>query len=146
MLRGNTPAKVDEKGRLKIPTLFRGDIEERHGNQFYITSLTGDCARVYPFPVWCEIENSLAKSGLLNPTIKKFLRNTSFYGQMETMDGQGRILIPSILRESAQIRDEVMVMGSLKYLEIWNAEVFRRKLVEDPFTESDEQALAALGI
>ncbi len=146
MLRGNTPTKVDEKGRLKIPTLFRGEIEERHGNQFYITSLYGDCVRVYPFPVWSEIENTLAKAAMFNPQVKRFLRNTNYYGQMETMDNQGRILIPSLLRESALVRDEVMVMGALKYLEIWNAEAFRKKIQEDPLTEADEQALAALGI
>jgi MraZ protein len=62
------------------------------------------------------------------------------------MDNQGRILIPAMLRESAQIRDEVTVMGALRYLEIWNAEIFRNKMLEDPLSEADEQALSQLGI
>jgi MraZ protein len=146
MLRGNQPTKVDEKGRLKIPTLFRAEIEAEHGGEFYITSLYGDCARVYPFPVWNEIENKLSQAAMFDPKVKRFLRNTNYYGQMVNMDNQGRILIPSILRESAQIREEVTVMGALRYLEIWNAEIFRQKMMEDPLTESDEQALAALGL
>jgi MraZ protein len=146
MLRGNSPTKVDEKGRVKIPTLFRSEIEQEHGAEFYITSLYGDCARVYPFPLWNEIEKKLSQAAMFDPKVKRFLRNTNYYGQIVSMDNQGRILIPAILRESAQIRDEVTVMGTLKYLEIWNRELFLKKMEEEPLTESDEQALAALGI
>jgi MraZ protein len=146
MLRGNSPTKVDEKGRLKIPILFRSEIEQEHGSEFYVTSLYGDSVRVYPFPVWNEIEQKISAGPSTNVAVKRFLRNTNYYGQMVTMDNQGRILIPPMLRESAQIRDEVTVMGTLKYLEVWNAEVFRKKMQEDPLTEADEQALSQLGI
>jgi MraZ protein len=146
MLRGNSPTKVDEKGRVKVPTIFRSEIEPEHGGDFYVTSLYGDCVRVYPFPVWNEIEHRLSALPTTNVAVKRFLRNTNYYGQIVTMDNQGRILIPVLLRESAQIRDEVTVMGALKYLEIWNAEVFRRKMSDDPLTEADEQALSQLGI
>ena len=60
-LRGNCPAKVDEKGRLKIPAVFLNDLKE-YGNQFYITSMTGESARIYPMQVWSEIEDKLAKA------------------------------------------------------------------------------------
>jgi MraZ protein len=146
MLRGNSPTKVDEKGRLKIPILFRSEIEQEHGSEFYVTSLYGDSVRVYPFPVWNEIEQKISAAPSTNVAVKRFLRNTNYYGQMVTMDSQGRILIPPMLRESAHIRDEVTVMGTLKYLEVWNAEIFRKKMQEDPLTEADEQALSQLGI
>jgi transcriptional regulator MraZ len=146
MLRGNSPTKVDEKGRLKIPILFRSEIEQEHGSEFYVTSLYGDSVRVYPFPVWNEIEQKISAAPSTNVAVKRFLRNTNYYGQMVTMDNQGRILIPPMLRESAHIRDEVTVMGTLKYLEVWNAEIFRKKMQEDPLTEADEQALSQLGI
>jgi MraZ protein len=146
MLRGNSPTKVDEKGRLKIPTIFRSEIEQEHGSEFYVTSLYGDSVRVYPFPVWNEIEQKISEAPSTNVAVKRFLRNTNYYGQMVSLDNQGRILIPPMLRESAQIRDEVTVMGALKYLEIWNAEVFKKKMQDDPLTEADEQALSQLGI
>jgi MraZ protein len=146
MLRGNSPTKVDEKGRLKIPALFRSEIEQEHGNEFYVTSLLGDSVRIYPFPVWSEIEQRLSALPTTNVAVKRFLRNTNYYGQVVTMDSQGRVLVPALLRESAQIRDEVTVMGVLKYLEVWNAEVFRKKMQDDPLTEADEQALSQLGI
>ncbi|MEW5978049.1 MAG: division/cell wall cluster transcriptional repressor MraZ [Acidobacteriota bacterium] len=146
MLRGNCPTKLDEKGRLKIPTLFRSPIEQNHGVEFYVTSLYGDSVRVYPLPVWSEIEQKLAKLPSANLAVKRFLRNTNYYGQAVTMDNQGRILIPAMLREVAQIKDDVAVMGNLTYLEVWNTDVFRRKLQEDPLTEADEQTLADLGV
>jgi MraZ protein len=146
MLRGNSPTKVDEKGRLKIPTLFRSEIEQEHGNEFYVTSLRGDCVRIYPFPVWSLLEQKLSALPTTNVAVKRFLRNTNYYGQVVSMDNQGRILIPALLRESAQVCDEVTVMGALKYLEVWNAEIFRTKMQEDPLTEADEQALSQLGI
>ena len=146
MLRGNSPTKVDEKGRVKIPTIFRTEIEQEHGNEFYVTSLYGDSVRVYPFSVWDKIEQKISALPSTNIAIKRFLRNTNYYGQIVTMDNQGRVLIPAMLRESAQIRDEVTVMGALRYLEIWNAEIFRKKMLEDPLSESDEQTLSQLGI
>ena len=94
MLRGNAPATIDEKGRLKIPSAFRAHIEESWGSDFYVTSLSGESVLVYPLPIWQEIEERLAKLPSLNPTKKKFLDRTNFYGQETTADKSGRILIP----------------------------------------------------
>jgi MraZ protein len=62
------------------------------------------------------------------------------------MDGQGRILIPSLLRESADMHGEVAVMGYLNYLEVWNMDRFRAHLESNPLTDEDMQALSDLGI
>ena len=60
MLRGNYTARIDVKGRLKVPTPFRRLIDEKHGSEFYITSLTGDNVRIYPLPEWESIEQRLS--------------------------------------------------------------------------------------
>ncbi|MGD0920273.1 MAG: division/cell wall cluster transcriptional repressor MraZ [Terriglobia bacterium] len=99
MLRGNYPATVDGKGRLKIPTAFKIHIEETYGPDFYITSLDGQSVRVYPFSVWRGIEEKLAALPSLNKAKKKFLDRTNYWGQTAKMDAQGRVLIPSMLRE-----------------------------------------------
>ena len=99
-LRGNCPAKVDEKGRLKIPAVFLDALKE-YGNQFYITSPTGESARIYPMKVWSEMEDKLAKVSSQNRAKRKFLMRTSYYGQTVELDGQGRLLVPAVLRESA---------------------------------------------
>ena len=56
MLRGNAPAKIDDRGRLKVPSAFRAVIQQEHGRDLFVTSLTGDSVRIYPMPVWLEIE------------------------------------------------------------------------------------------
>jgi MraZ protein len=146
MFRGNHPTRVDEKGRLKVPAEFKRVIDEKYGQQFYITSLNGKVAQVYPFEEWERIEQKLASLPTFNPTKQKFLDRVNFYGQMVEMDGQGRLLMPQLLREKAQIRGEVAVMGNLTYLVVRNLEALRKEIEEQEFTPDDEQTLNELGI
>ena len=141
MLRGNQPARIDEKGRLKIPTVFRGDIEDSWGSDFYVTSITGQSVRVYPLSVWQEIEERLTNLPAFNPTKKRFLDRTNYYGQLSSMDKQGRILIVPHLRESAEMTGEVAVLGYLNYLEVWNDTRYLKRLEDEPFTDEDEEQL-----
>jgi MraZ protein len=145
MLRGNYPATVDEKGRVKIPADFLEELR-KSGKRFYVTSSNGDRARVYPMKVWEEIEKKLAKLSSHNRAKQKFLARTNYYGQVVEVDGQGRILIPPVLRESAQMKGEVDVQGQLTYLEVWNHAQFLEQLNRNPITAEDEQALDELGI
>ncbi len=146
MLRGNYTARIDSKGRLKVPTTFRRFIEETHGTEFYVTSLTGECVRLYPLPEWVSIEQRLALLPSMDPSRRKFLDRTNYYGQQSPMDGQGRVLIHPLLRKSAGVVGDVAVLGYLTYLEVWELERFEQRLVSDPYTEEDEAAIARLGI
>jgi len=146
MLRGNAPATIDEKGRLKMPSTFRAHIEESWGSDFYVTSLSGESVLVYPLPIWQEIEERLAKLPSLNPTKKKFLDRTNFYGQVTAADKSGRILIPALLRESAGMTGEVAVLGYLDHLDVWNQKRFLGRMKEHEFTEEDHETLSKLGI
>ena len=144
-LRGNCRAKVDEKGRLMIPAVFLEGLR-RFGDQFYITSMTGETARIYPMQVWIAIEEKLAKVSSQNRAKRKFLMRTSYFGQMVEMDGQGRVLLPPVLRESAQTIGEVDVFGGLDYLEVMNHTRVLDDIKNEPFTEDDYKALEDLGI
>ena len=146
MFRGNHPTRVDEKGRLKVPSEFKRVIDEKYAQKFYITSLDGTVAQLYPFEEWERIEQKLASLSTFNPTKKKFLNRTNYYGQVVEMDGQGRLLIPQILREAAQIRGEVAVLGNLTYLEVRNLEAFRKEIEEQAFSDDDTKTLDELGI
>jgi MraZ protein len=146
MFRGNHPTRVDEKGRLKIPAEFKRVIDEKYGQQFYITSLDGRVAQVYPFEEWERIEQKLAALSNFNPTKKKFLDRTNYYGQQVEMDGQGRLLLPQLLRESGQIKGEVAVLGNLTFMVVRNLELFKREIQEEKFTPEDEKTLDELGI
>jgi MraZ protein len=146
MFRGNHPTRVDEKGRLKIPAEFKRVVDEKYGTQFYITSLDGKSALIYPFEEWQRLEEKLSRLSTFNPTKKKFLNRTNYYGQVVEMDGQGRVLVPALLRDSAEIKGDVAVLGQLSYLEARNMEAFQKEIEQNPFTVEDEKTLDELGI
>ncbi|MDQ1589685.1 MAG: transcriptional regulator MraZ [Pyrinomonadaceae bacterium] len=146
MLRGNYTARIDAKGRLKVPTTFRRHLQETHGAEVYVTSLTGDSVRIYPLPEWESIEQRLALLPSMDPARRKFLDRTNYYGQQTTIDGQGRVLIHPLLRKSAGVMGDVAVLGYLNYLEVWELERFQQRLLSDPYTEEDEASIARLGI
>jgi len=146
MFRGSTTATIDEKGRLKIPTEFRRAIEERYGVDLFVTSVTGEHALVYPLPVWEEIEARLAALPATDRVKDRYLERVSYYGAQARCDGQGRVLIPAILRGAATIAGEVVVSARLDHLVIWNRERFERRLADAPFTDDDFAALAERGI
>jgi MraZ protein len=146
MFRGNHPTRVDEKGRLKVPAEFKRVIDEKYSSQFYITSLDGKVAQLYPFEEWERIEQKLAALSTYNPTKKRFLARVNYWGQTVEMDGQGRLLMPQLLRDSAQIKGEVAVTGNLTYLEVRNLEAYRQEMETEKFTPEDEKTLDELGI
>jgi len=144
-LRGSHRAKVDEKGRLKIPAEYLDGLRQ-YGNQFYITSVEGNTARIYPMQVWIGIEEKLARASSQNQAKRKFLMRTSYYGQVVEMDGQGRLLLPTVLRESAKTIGEVAVFGNLDHLEVMNVTHAADQMTKDPITAEDYRALEELGI
>jgi MraZ protein len=146
MFRGNHPTRVDDKGRLKVPAEFKRVIDEKYGTQFYITSLDGKVAQIYPFEEWERIEQKLASLSTFNPTKKRFLSRVNYWGQQVEMDGQGRLLMPQLLRENAAIKGEVAVLGNLTYLEVRNMEALQREIETESFTTEDEKTLDELGI
>lgn len=146
MLRGNSPAKIDDKGRLKVPNAFRALIQEKHGRGLYVTSLEGTSVLIYPMPVWLEIEGQIAKAPQSHPAVRKFKKHTSFYGAEAEMDTQGRVVIHPLLRERAQMNGDVDVLGQQSFLEVWNHDRFLASLHGDPFTDDDARALAEFGI
>lgn len=146
MFRGSAPTKIDDKGRLKVPTDFRRFIEDRYGVDLFVTSILGDSALLYPLPVWEEVEARLQAMPSTDRTKGRFLERVSYYGQQVSLDGQGRILIPQILRESAGMNGDVVVSAQLDHLVVWNHDRFVARLEEQPFTEDDFRALAERGI
>ena len=146
VLRGNLPAKIDEKSRLKVPAGFRALIEREWGRELFVTSITGDSVRIYPMPVWLEIERRLGEMESTEPSRVRFVSRLNYYGQLAELDNQGRVLIQPRLREAAGMAGEVDVLGQLNYLEVWNHERLIDKLVREPFTDDDARALAKYGI
>ena len=145
-LRGSAPARIDEKGRLKVPTIFRGVIQDQHGPDVFVTSLTGECVRIYPMPVWLEIERKILGMPANHPSRLKFLDRVNYFGQAIELDPQGRVSIPADVRASASIVGDVRVIGRVDHLEVWNEERFVQKLQRENWTDDDGLRLAEHGI
>jgi len=144
MFRGNHPAKVDEKGRLKLPSAFRQLVDATNVTQFYVTSTDGKSAEIWPLPEWEKREKQLAESSTLDDAVQKYLNLTSYYGQQVEMDNQARILLPQILRSTAKLDAEVAVFGKMNYLEVKNREIFEQELSAIALTAEDRKAMAAI--
>jgi transcriptional regulator MraZ len=144
MFRGNHPAKVDEKGRLKLPAAFKQLLDAQHVTQFYITSVDGKSAEIWPLPEWEKREAQLAEFSTLDDAVQKYLNLTSYYGQQVEMDNQARVLLPQILRGKARLDSDVAVFGKTTYLEVHNREIFEQNLPANDMTVEDRKALAAI--
>lgn len=143
---GHAPAKVDDKGRLKIPTTFRRVIEERYGLDCFITSLDGQRAVVYPLSVWFDFQGRLAKVPSTSQAKAKLLERANYFGQLSTIDAQGRVLVPSILRSVAGIAEDVVVIGNQDHLIVWNEERIQRRMTDSPLTPEDFKELELHGV
>lgn len=146
MFRGSSTAKIDEKGRLKIPTEFRRPLESLFGREVFLTSLHGACVQVYPLPAWEEIEARLLAAPSTLPAKRNFLSRVNYFGQQANLDAQGRVVVSPILREATGMAGEVVVCGVLQHLEVWNPENFQQMQKEEPLTNDDLRELAELGI
>jgi MraZ protein len=143
---GHAPAKVDDKGRLKVPNGFRRIIEERYGPDCFLTSFEGERALIYPLPVWEEFQARLAKVPSTSRAKVKILERVNYYGHLATMDTQGRLLVPSVLRSVAAIADDVVVLGNQDHLVVWSEERIQKRLEEAPLTEEDYKELELHGV
>ena len=132
--------KIDHKGRLKLSASHLATL----GTQFFITSEDGEFVRIYPLDVWNEIEKQLLRLCLHNKNRQKLLARAKYFGRAVKMDRQGRVLIPAILRKSAQMRGEVDVLDYQNYVEVWNHTRFVHNLKNSPVTAQDESALNRL--
>ena len=146
VLMGHAPARVDDKGRLKIPADFRKLIEDKYGSDCFITSIDGERASVYPLPVWYDFQARLSKVPSASVAKSKLLERVNYFGQPATIDAQGRVLIPSILREVAAIADDVVVLGSTDHLIVWNEGRIQKRLKDNPITPDDMKELELHGV
>lgn len=136
-LRGRETVRLDESGRLKIPSKFLEIIKEKWGDEVYITSLTGKYVWLFPIPVWEKAEEKLLQDSPFNPKASKFLDRVGYWGKSDRIDSKGRVLIQPYLRKSAMMDgEELIVIGRIDYLVVWNKEAFEKEVLSEPFDEN----------
>ncbi len=142
--RGSAPARLDEKGRLKVPNLFRRQVEEAFGPEMFVTSLHGKEVLLYPLPIWRALEEKLASLAAIHRTKRKFLERVNYFGQDASLDGQGRILIPQILRDTAKLPADLVVTGNIDHLVVSDRVALSSRLSSEDFAPEDYDELSKL--
>tara|TARA_S200000501_G_scaffold159747_1_gene150665 strand:- start:752 stop:1216 length:465 start_codon:yes stop_codon:yes gene_type:complete len=113
---------IDSKGRLNIPSRFRKSLSENDANTFVITKGLDPCIWVYPLTEWLKIENNLRNLSSVKNINRTFVRHTTRYASSSTYDKQGRVLLTPSLVNYASINKEVLIIGAIGKIEIWNPE------------------------
>ena len=142
--RGSYIAKIDDRGRIKIPAQYLSALEQGFGKDVYLTSINGDHVLFYPMLVWEEIERKIARIPMRDPDLEEYISRISFWGNETEIDPKGRILIPSALRESSKLDNELLILGKIDYLVIWNKDAFAAKYMGDSFSDEKLQKVSRL--
>jgi MraZ protein len=135
--RGSYVLKVDDRGRIKVPSRYLSVLEDQFGKELYITSINGDCVLLYPLKVWEDIEQTIERMKVRAPEIENYISRTSFWGNESEVDSRGRVLIPPELRLSSKLNENVRIFGKIDHMIIWNEEVFRMKALSGEFTDKE---------
>ncbi len=134
MFRGQFTYSVDAKGRVSIPARLRKHVSPEANDTFVMTQGTGKCIDIYPLDQWLVFEKKLEELNPFDPRKAKFIRMILQHAAEDTLDSQSRILIPQKLLEYAKIEKEVIILGALKKIEVWNPKEFEEYLKDSPET------------
>ncbi|MBI4715306.1 MAG: division/cell wall cluster transcriptional repressor MraZ [Nitrospirae bacterium] len=147
MFRGRHTHTIDSKGRVSVPAKFREILAEKHGNLLILTSELDNCLVAFPPEEWRVLEDKVLKFPSMNQHVSKFLRFFISGAEPCPVDGQGRILIPPTLRRHAALNKEVMFVGLLNKIELWDVAQWNQTFPRDE-TQIQEirQAMADLGL
>ncbi|MEX2301911.1 MAG: hypothetical protein WD733_13300 [Bryobacterales bacterium] len=152
LFRGLQTGRVDEKGRLKFSALVKQQLDAQYEDpRLFITSLDGKEVKVFPIKEWEAVEARLSQKSTEGKDVDgevkdKILFHASRYGAEESLDNQGRILVPAVLRETAGMRGEVKMMWHSNHILVLSAKNFEDSTVEKRLTGEDMKHAANLGI
>ncbi len=141
MFMGEYSHSIDAKGRLIMPAKYR----EQLGNEFVVTKGLDGCLFVYPQEEWQSIETKFREVPLTTKDARKFSRFFFAGAAACEIDKQGRILLPSVLREFAGLEKDVVLVGVLNRIEIWDKAKWEETNGYDDMDEIAEH-MADLGL
>lgn len=121
MFRGVNALSIDAKGRIAVPSRYRDQLRALAEGRLVITIHTDDpCLWLYPQPEWEQIEANIARLPAFNATATKLRRLLVGYATDVELDGNGRLLLPPLLREHASLDKKVMLVGQGTKFELWD--------------------------
>jgi MraZ protein len=124
LFRGQFTYSVDAKGRISIPAKFRKHVSPECNDTFVMTQGTVKCIEIYPLDQWVKQEEKLLNLNTFNPEHARFIRMHLQNAFEDNLDNQSRILIPQNLLTYAGIEKDVLILGVLKKIELWNPAIY----------------------
>ena len=140
---GEFSYSLDSKGRLNIPAKFRNVLSKKNKDSFVITKGMDPCIWVYPLVAWQNIEDELKKLSSLSRVNRSFVRRTVRYTSTVKYDKQGRIAITQNLIDYAKLKKDVLIIGMVNKIELWNPKLLsdaEKEFHEIKSSEFDELA------
>ncbi len=149
VFRGQYYHTIDGKGRIIFPAKLREAFAEKSNGQLVITKLN-EYLLVFPYNEWEIIEQKVWHQSLLRRQVRDFQRFFMSSAVDATLDSQGRVLIPPHLREYAHLEKDIVLVGMLRNVEIWDKERFESEMKRMGDQNEDAQGfldyMADLGI
>ncbi|MGA9363804.1 MAG: division/cell wall cluster transcriptional repressor MraZ [Bacteroidota bacterium] len=142
--KGRYAYSVDNKGRINIPAKLRKSLSPEANDTFVITRGFEQCLFVYPLDEWNKLEQSIRSLSPSNPQHRFLVRTLLQWATESQLDGQARIILPQDLLKFAGIENEVLIVGVLERIEVWNPKVYEEYLSTQP-TSYESVAEAVLG-
>lgn len=121
MFRGINVVNIDPKGRFAVPTKYRHVLTEESKGLMVMTIDTDEaCLLLYPLGRWEEIEQKIQGLPSFDPAARRIQRLLIGHATEVEMDGQGRLLLPSLLREHAHLDKHLILIGQGHRFELWS--------------------------
>lgn len=111
---------IDQKNRLSIPAKFRNSLEQENDKIFVLSKGFDECLFLYPLEEWKIVEEQLSSLSSIRDKNRNFIRKITRHANYVRYDSQGRIAIPEILLNYANISKEALIIGVVKKIEIWD--------------------------
>ncbi|MBD3612094.1 MAG: division/cell wall cluster transcriptional repressor MraZ [Hydrogenovibrio crunogenus] len=148
--RGINSINMDAKGRLAIPKRYRESIAEASENQLVATiDLHSPCLLIYTMDEWEVIERKLMSLPNMDPQARLVQRLLLGHASEMEMDGQGRVLLPSLLREHAKLEKEAILLGQGNKFELWSQEAWdasRPEMLDSASVGDVSESLSSLSL
>ncbi|WP_018137998.1 MULTISPECIES: division/cell wall cluster transcriptional repressor MraZ [unclassified Thioalkalivibrio] len=146
MFRGVSQLNLDAKGRLAMPARYRDTLAASCGGQLVITVDPDRCLLLYPFPEWERIEQSLMSRPNMNPKVRNLQRLLVGHATECELDGSGRLLLPTPLRQYASLDKRAVLLGQGNKFEIWDADSWDARCEQALGGDVDDDALESIAL
>jgi MraZ protein len=120
VFRGVNGINIDQKGRMVVPTRYREQLQESRGSVVLTIDTEEKCLLLYPLNAWEEIESKLAQLPSFNPAARRIQRLLIGHATEVELDTHGRVLLPPLLREYADLSKHAVLVGQGKKFELWD--------------------------